>query len=190
VFDAAATGDVAPLFAIGELGTSAVWDVDYDDDSDRLYAAGVDGSVRVFDAISADQGDGGPDRVIVPVDGSLTPLGVNLHGIELDAATDTLLLSDVGDAASSTDGKLLVIADASVASGPTLVQAAIHGASTRLGNPVDIAFDGDALFVAEKANSVLLRYDAILERRGTLDVAAELELDIANPESIQIEFDD
>jgi hypothetical protein len=189
VFDPDASGDVAPLFTIDEVGDSAVWDVEYDDANDRLYAAGVNGTVRVFDDISADMGVGGPDRVVTLVDGDGVPLGVNLHGIVLDGATDTLLLSDVGLAASNSDGRLMVLADASTASGETEVVSTIAGAATRLGNPVDIAFDGVNLYVAEKANSALLRYDAILERAGVLDVAEDIALELANPESVFIVYE-
>lgn len=189
VFDPSDDGNTAPIYVMTEIGDSAVWDVEYDDANDRLYAAGVNGTVRVFDEVSDDMGVGGPDRVIIPTDGDGIGLGVNLHGIVLDGASDTLLLSDVGSAGSNSDGRLMVIAAASTADGETAVVSTIAGAATRLGNPVDIAFDGTNLYVAEKANSALLRYDGILDLRGVLDVAEDVALELANPESVHIAYE-
>jgi hypothetical protein len=186
VFDTAAFGDVAPLFVFDDLGGAPVWDVAYDDVEDRLYAAGVDGVVRVFDAALASMGNDAPARLIVPTDGA-EKISVNLHGIHYDAASKVLILSDVGDAMNPMDGAIFLIADADTAEGDVEVLAAIRGDQTRLGNPVDIAFDGTALFVAEKSNSAVLRYDEILAFTGVDNNEAEdAMIEVANAESVQV----
>jgi hypothetical protein len=165
-----------------------VWDIAYDDANDRLYAAGTNGVVRVFDDFFANEGQGGPDRTITPTDEQGAKIGVNLHGIEFDAATDTLILSDVGDAMSATDGAIFVIAAASTADDDVEVAAAIRGDATKLGNPVDIEFDGVNLYVAEKSNASVLRYDAILGYTGINNTAEDATIEVANPESVQLAY--
>ncbi|MGB5981269.1 MAG: hypothetical protein WBG46_03920 [Nonlabens sp.] len=88
---------------------------------------------------------------------------VRTHGIAYDSDDDVLLLTDIGDAGSDSDGGIHVITNAllkidAVADGGTLPvagnQVRISGPSTLLGNPVDITYDdeSDTIFVAEKAN--------------------------------------
>lgn len=186
VFATAKLGDEAPLFVFDDLGGGPVWDIAYDDAEDRLFAAGVDGVVRVFDAALASQGNDAPARLIVPTDGA-EKISVNLHGIHYDAASKVLILSDVGDAMSATDGAIFLIADADTADDEVTVLAAIRGDQTRLGNPVDIIFDGTSLFVAEKSNSAILRYDEILAFTGVDNNEAEDGMiEVANPESVQV----
>jgi hypothetical protein len=86
----------------------------------------------------------------------------------------------------TTDGAIFVIAGADAADGDVAVQAAIRGDQTKLGNPVDIAFDGVNLYVAEKANSLIQRYDGVLDLAGEQNIAASAEIASANPESVQI----
>jgi hypothetical protein len=147
------------------------WDVAYDPLSDRLFAAMTNGTIAVYDTfiIRANLASlGGPEvspsRTITPgavVDGSSTKLSVNLHGIEYDRGSDTLVVSDVGLATDEDDGAIFVIANARDASdtatggGPAIVAPArvLLGAATLLGNPVDVLLRGDGrLFVAEKLN--------------------------------------
>lgn len=188
VFDAASFGDSAPLFVITDLGGGAVWDVAYDDASDLLFAAGVDGTVRVFEGALADMGASGPTRTITPTDDQDAVLGVNLHGIVYDALTKTLILSDVGDPMLDTDGAIFLIADADAADGNTPVAASIAGDQTHLGNPVDIAYFAPNLYVAEKAQSRVMRYNDILGFTGANNQAEDLSIDVPNPESVQLEL--
>lgn len=187
VFDPAILGNVAPTITFADLGGAAAWDMHYDDATDTLYTAGVDGVVRVFTGALQNAGAEPPDRTITPTDGN-TKISVNLHGIHYDAATKILILSDVGDAANNADGQLFLIADADVASGDTEVLAQVGGDMTKLGNPVDIAFDGANLYVAEKAGSLLLRWDGILGLTGPNNTAATASVAAPNPESVQLEF--
>jgi hypothetical protein len=169
VFSACATGDAAPLFRIDAGGRP--WDVDFDIATGRLFVALTNGDVAVFDNVLADKGVGGRDRVITPAVAN-AKVSVNLHGIDYDPATDSLLLSDVGLAANPDDGQLFVIGAASVASGLANVSVRVNGPAnpdalnpnnTRLGNPVDIAYDGQHLYVAEKSKGLVLRFDNLLD---------------------------
>ncbi len=89
---------------------------------------------------------------------------------------------------SNSDGQLFVIAGADAAMGNVVVQSQVGGDQTKLGNPVDIAFDGVNLYVAEKANSKVLRYDAVLALAGTNNLAAAAMIDVANAESVPLAF--
>ncbi|MEZ5448035.1 MAG: hypothetical protein R3E89_03090 [Thiolinea sp.] len=70
---------------------------------------------------------------------------------------DRLIVSDVGSAALANDGRIYVIDNASTADGLTALHVELAGAQTALGNPVDLAFDGMHLYVAEKSNNQLRR---------------------------------
>ncbi|MEM9887623.1 MAG: T9SS type A sorting domain-containing protein [Bacteroidota bacterium] len=83
---------------------------------------------------------------------------VRTHGITYDAATDMMLLTDVGAASSPEDGTFTVIKNFGAASADGFVslaeQIVVAGDATKLGNPVDIAYDDDRriIFIAERAN--------------------------------------
>ena len=106
-----------------------------------------------------------------------------------EAATDRLILSDVGDAAVASDGRIYVIDNASTAEGVTSLRLEIAGASTMLGNPVDLAFDGSSLFVAEKSNNQLQRIDGLYTLEGMVNAEADAVLSFTAPESIALSPD-
>lgn len=192
VFGAEAAGDVAPLFAVALSGRP--WDLDYDPAADRLFVAMTDGTIAVFDAFVAGQGGTGPDRMITPrypATGG-PALAMNLHGIvHVGGTADSLIVSDIGNATLATDGKIFVIADASVADGVIDVALQINNGNdallgnTMLGNPVDLAFDGLNLYVAEKSQGVVLRFDDILNSAGG-DVAPAATTAQDSPESVAV----
>ncbi len=175
-------GNAAPIFATTNLGagsTRSVWDVQLDVAGDRLFATGTDGVLLVYDAWSVSKGATGPTRTIKPM-GS-----VNLHGLAYDKANDLIYLSDVGDAMVATDGQLFVIANASTAGGDAVAAAVnIKGPASKLGNPVDIALDGKNLFVAEKSNDAVLRFDGLAALMGSSDTAAAASSASVKPESV------
>ncbi|HEY1098891.1 MAG TPA: hypothetical protein VGF99_08175 [Myxococcota bacterium] len=188
-FGVDAAGDAAPLFTVTDLGADrAPWDVAYDADGDRLYVAATDGVVLVYDDFSTVLGGTGPTRTFTPAVGGVG-VAVNLHGIELVAGSDVLVVSDVGDAAVGTDGQLFVIDGASTAEGLVDVTARIAGAATLLGNPVDVALDGETIYVAEKSQDRLLRWDGALSLTGDLDVAADASMVFTKPESVFVHLD-
>jgi len=111
----------------------------------------------------------------------------NLHGIVYVEATDTLLLSDVGavTVGANDDGEPFAIGGASFASGLSNVSVRIGGPATRLGNPVDIAFDGRNLYVAEKTFDNIHRFDDFLDHPGG-NAAPDRSMAFSKPESVAL----
>lgn len=187
VFSLCAGGNVAPLATTTLPAGARPWDLDYDPAADRLYVAATNGSVLVYDNYLSTPGSATPNRTIDPDDQSGFP-DTNLHGIVHDAASDRLILSDVGSAVVANDGRIYVLDNASTANGVTALRLEIAGPSTTLGNPVDLAFDGTNLFVAEKSNNAILRYNNILSliSAGADDRVANASLSFTAPESVVI----
>jgi len=101
------------------------------------------------------------DATIVPTK-RITIAGLTrTHGITYDG--DTMVLTDIGDAGSDTDGGFHVINRFSskfseLNDGDTLIstdQVRVSGNFTRLGNPVSVAFDDNTrtIFIAERLNN-------------------------------------
>lgn len=178
-----------PTVSINDFGgvEGSIWDVHYDEISDKLFAAGTTGTLFVFSNFSSNLGASGPSQMIVPSDGDGNQISVNLHGVDYDAQTDTLFLSDVGAADNASDGQIFVITQSSFAVGNTPVAAAIGGEGTMLGNPVDIVYDNASLYVAEKANDVLIRFDDIITLRGSWAIPGEIVSTFTKPESIVLQ---
>ena len=182
-----AAGDVSPVFVIEDVGAGSVWDVAYDANFDRLFASGTAGDVLVYDAVSKNMGAAGPDRMITPVKPNGRDISTNLHGIDYAAEQDALIVSDVGDAASPSDGQLYTLFRASTANGDTPYRVRIAGRNTMLGNPVDVAYDkhSGSVYVAEKSNDSVLRYDDILMKKDDLkNVAADASVAVVKAESV------
>jgi hypothetical protein len=88
---------------------------------------------------------------------------VRTHGITFSAADNRMILTDVGSATSDSDGGIIVINDfssriAATANLGTIAmtnQVRIYGASSTLGNPVDVAYDSvtDYIYIAERLNA-------------------------------------
>ena len=163
VFGTCANGNIRPLAEVNLRDFGRPWDLDYDPLNDRLFVALTNGKVAVFDNYSSGLGSR-PNRIIVPSDAAGQPLATNLHGVIYVAGRDVLLLSDIGDPADDSDGQLLVLANVTTVAGPAPVRVQIAGPDTLLGNPVDITFDGSDLYVAEKANEVVLKFDNIIDQ--------------------------
>ena len=192
-FEKGAQGDVAPVFVIDDVGAGSVWDVVYDANFDRLFASGTAGDVLVYDNVSKNMGAAGPDRVITPVKPNGNAVSTNLHGIDYAPEHDALIVSDVGDAASPSDGQLYTLFGASTADGMVAYKVRIAGSNTKLGNPVDVAYDAHSgsVYVAEKSNDVVLRYDDILTQMDDLNnVAADASVAVVKAESVALVMDD
>lgn len=198
----AEAGDTAPWLVLNGGDDRALWDIWYDRGNDILYGGGTDGVAVAYDLFSEtllaatemEMGEGEmmdeitPTRTITPTDADGNQISVNLHGVDVDYDSNLLILTDVGDAASNEDGQIFTIEVASLADGPTEVTARIFGAETRLGNPVDVIFDSmtGGIYVAEKANDLLLFYADINGLSGDLNVAADTALEFVKPESVDI----
>jgi hypothetical protein len=191
------SGDVAPRFALEGGDERPIWDIWYDRGNDILYGAGVDGVAVAYDGFFALAEEAlaaeemvtlAPTRTIIPTDADGNPISVNLHGIDVDYDNNLLILSDVGDAAVNTDGQIFTIEVASLADGPTPVTARIFGEATQMGNPVDLIFDAETggIYVAEKANDLMLFYADINGLFGDIEAAADLVLPFTKPESVEI----
>lgn len=109
------------------------------------------------------------NNIFSKASGALTPdktVGieglVRTHGITYSDDDNTLVLTDVGDSTSDTDGGIVVIENwqallLSTVDGGTIPlanQKRIYGSNTFLGNPVDVAYDDDTknIYVAERLN--------------------------------------
>lgn len=188
VFGSCASGDVAPL-AVVDTDGARPWDLHHDLWTDTLWLANTNGTVGVYDHFSQTLGANGPSRVITPFDDG-EQISVNLHSVRYDVVTDSLILADVGAAGSDTDGQLFVIPFAGWADGETQVERIVGGFGSGLGNPVDIAFDGRDLYVAEKANNAVFLYRDFLYAPVGDSIFDTLEpdvvLDATAPESVVI----
>ena len=97
---------------------------------------------------------------------------VRTHGITYDGSDDVMILTDIGDAAdANTDGGFHVISDFSskfdaLSDGELLpigMQVRVAGASTFMGNPIDVAYDSetDAVYISEIGNGKVLGFTSI-----------------------------
>lgn len=170
VFDRNAVGDVAPLGSTDLTGIAGVtgrpWDVDYESSDDRLFVAMTDGNLLIYDNYlgSGNFGANGPERTLRPQANNVN--AANLHGVIYNKTRDEIYIADVGaatgsaDAGFETDGQLFVIANGSTAgaapstNGNPVVSTLniITGTGVRLGNPVDINYANDTLYVVEKTS--------------------------------------
>lgn len=128
-------------------------------DGNDLYAV-VDntGDIVKFDNILANSNGALSPSKRVTIEGL-----VRTHGITYSAEDNTMVLTDIGLATSDSDGGLIVIENFNsvfngTASGGTIAmssQKRIYGASTTLGNPVDVAYDHatNKIYVAERLNA-------------------------------------
>ena len=129
-----------------------LWGIQFNGNS--LYAV-VDNSdsLAIFDNFLANMaGDTVLPTRYIKID------GLNrTHGLEYNAEDDIMILTDIGDAGSDSDGGLFVIRNFSAITGNTVTAAnytMISGANTMLGNPVDVDYDPETgrIYVAERLN--------------------------------------
>ncbi|MDF1661658.1 MAG: Calx-beta domain-containing protein, partial [Planctomycetota bacterium] len=182
------SGDVTPQ------GTTALserpWDIDYNSATDQLFVVTTSGNVFVFDNYVAGNfaPSGTPTTVITPADGGVKD-SINLHGIAFDSANDRLILSDVGIPADATDGAIFVINNVSAASGLVEYDVKVSGANTMLGNPVDLAFDGTNIYIAEKSNNFVgvFALASLTGGHTNNDVAPDAQTAATRPESVTLD---
>ena len=162
----------------------ALWGIQWDNGT--LYAV-VDktNQLAVFnDFFSlADNATATPDRTIT-VDGL-----VRTHGLEYDAEDDIMILTDIGEASSDSDGGLFIMRNFSSITSDNLTSAdytTISGAATLLGNPVDVDYDenADMIYVAERANGGgrVLQFDV----NATGNVAPLRQINVAGVSSLYL----
>ncbi|GLR15455.1 hypothetical protein GCM10007940_00700 [Portibacter lacus] len=122
--------------------------------ANNLYAI-IDNSneLAIFEGfLSAGEGTLEPSRTVV-IDSM-----IRTHGITYIQDQDLMILTDVGSGSDPADGAIVTIQNFTQASADGVIsmdeQVRIVGASTFLGNPVDVAYDAASsqIFVAERAN--------------------------------------
>ncbi|MEI8617173.1 hypothetical protein P4S63_06560 [Pseudoalteromonas sp. B193] len=191
IFSTCTTGDASPLMTLTFANDARPWDVDYDANTDRAFVALTNGTVAVFDEVKSKLMAGSTniaveDRLITPANaGTAVAAPSNMHGIDYDSLSGSLILSDVGSAAVADDGKIYVLNNVATASGLVNISTTISGPNTLLGNPVDIMYTGTDLYVAEKSNNVVMRFNNILSSAGG-DISADTSTAFTAPESIAI----
>jgi hypothetical protein len=191
VFDLAAKGDAEPLFITTLLGSTekSVWGIDFDAANNRLFVSTTIGTVLVYDNFLEQHRKNGPDRVMTPAVNGVKA-SVNFHELLYLPEQDTLFIVDVGKATTTSqagfdhDGMIWVLENASNANGNVSPRARIVGSNTQLGNPVGLTFDGNALYVAEKAKSLVLRFDDVLTLTGDVNLSPNAAVTIVEPESV------
>ncbi|MDC6387104.1 hypothetical protein PP182_00305 [Maribacter sp. PR1] len=115
---------------------------------------------------------------------------VRTHGIDYSEADDVLVMTDIGDAAdANTDGGFQVTQDFSskmevLMDGGTLSlsdQTRVAGASTLMGNPIDVAYDHKTktIFIAEIGNGKVLGFRDALNITGDVAPAVNNDLEAA-----------
>ena len=121
---------------------------------------------------------------------------VRTHGLNYDASSDTMVLTDIGSAGSPDDGALVVISNfsavyAAAASGNGIIsadsQVRIEGDMTELGNPVDVAISSakGKLFVAERAQQKFLIFDI---PTSNCNCAPSLSMEFAGASAVATDF--
>ncbi len=106
---------------------------------------------------------------VTPSNKITIPAATRLHGLVYDAASDILLVTEIGAAsgisipAFNADGGIYIIEGAMAkftANAAVTANRTIFGSNTMMGNPVDITFDArngkKLIYVAEKANKKIL----------------------------------
>ena len=152
VYDISNDDDVIDLTASYPT-TIPLWGIQFVS-TDLFAVVDMSDSVAIYDNfLDKTPGDTlQPDRYI-RIDGI-----TRTHGLEYNAEDDLMILTDIGDADDDSDGALIVIRDfsllgANVTTVDSTSYTRIGGAATRLGNPVDVAYDQetDRIYVAERA---------------------------------------
>ncbi|WP_166112167.1 hypothetical protein [Pseudoalteromonas sp. Z9A5] len=191
IFSTCTTGNASPLMTLTFANNARPWDVDYDVTTDRAFVALTNGTVAVFDEVKSKLMAGTTNiaienRLITPANtGTAVEAPSNIHGIDYDSVSGSLILSDVGSATVADDGKVYVLNNVATASGLVNISTTISGPNTLLGNPVDIMYSGTDLYVAEKSNNVVMRFNNILSSAGG-NISADESAAFAAPESVAI----
>ncbi|SOE21649.1 hypothetical protein SAMN06298216_2105 [Spirosomataceae bacterium TFI 002] len=104
---------------------------------------------------------------------------VRTHGLDYNSQTDTMVMTDIGDAANTqSDGGFHMISnfkskfDKTSAGGKLSLseQVRVSGSMTNMGNPVDVAYDGESktVYIAEAGNGKILAFSNIGTSGGNM----------------------
>lgn len=120
---------------------------------------------------------------------------VRTHGITYSVSDDVLVMTDIGDAANTTDdGGIHTMANFSglisnTENGGTIAlssQKRIAGSYTELGNPIDVAYDAktQTVYISEIGNGKVLGFENSLESEG--NVYPSWSMDLAGSSSMYL----
>ncbi|WP_373518502.1 hypothetical protein [Pricia sp.] len=144
-----------------------------------------------YDFLNSNKTDG-----VVAPDKQITIEGiVRTHGIDYNEAEDVLVMTDIGDADDAiTDGGFQVIQGftaqlEATPDGSSIAQSEqirVSGTSTRLGNPLDVAYDHktQTVYIAEVGNGKILGFSDVLNTNG--NVAPTNHTDLTSASSIYL----
>lgn len=157
-------------------------------DGTTLYAvADLTGDLVVFNNFFSN-----PTGAITPNKRVTIEGLVRSHGIVYSPSDNKMILTDVGLAASDSDGGLIVInnfstvlnATANLGTIPMTSQVRVYGPNSTLGNPVDVAYDSmtGKIFIAERLNAGgrLLTFNLPTTSGDALPAAARVEAGISS----------
>lgn len=159
----------------------AVWGISFDDDD--LYVV-VD---RTGDIAKFNNFLGTTTNATLTPSKRITIEGITrTHGITYDDASETMILTDIGDANLGNDGGFHLISNwdskfGNVADGGTMPvagnQVRVSGSNTQMGNPVDVAYDRttSTVYIAEASNGKFLAFNDI-GNGGNLSPKANINL--------------
>jgi len=137
------------------------------------------------------------DFLATAVDGPMTPSKrilvegiVRTHGITYDGTDDVMVMTDIGDAGNTMDdggfhiipdfsSKFDVMSDGEVL--PIAMQVRVAGSATKMGNPIDVAYDSetDAVYVSDIGTGKVLGFSNIASG-GNLAPTLEFDLNAAS----------
>ncbi len=168
-----------------------LWGITFKGD-DLLAVVDISSDLAVYEDFIANNTS---DGVIVPSKQITIEGIVRTHGIDYSEADDVLVMTDIGDAAdANTDGGFQVIQNFSAkldatSDGSSIAlsdQTRVAGASTLMGNPIDVAYDNKTktVFIAEVGNSKILGFSDVLNASG--DVAPAINNDLMSASSIYL----
>ena len=117
---------------------------------------------------------------------------VRTHGLTYSKRSDTMVLTDVGSAASNSDGGIIIIKGFTDVLSETInlgtiavnKQIRIYGSATMLGNPVDVAYDNftKKIFVAERlfGGGKVLTFDLPKSNQNVAPVSSRNEAGVSS----------
>lgn len=174
------------LFSIEDTGTQqGIWDLAYNEETDTLYVTGTNGNILVYEKILENKEQSSLTSEITLTKNG-TKYSTELRGISLDVQRDALIVTDIGRDNSDDDGKVLVLAKVSSPRSRMEIFSEISGIDTNLGNPVDVYLEGSDIYVAEKANDSILKFEGIFQKRENPNASPSTSLEIKKPESIAV----
>ena len=120
---------------------------------------------------------------------------VRTHGITYSVSDDVLVMTDIGDAANTTDdGGIHTMANFTslinnTENGGVIAlssQKRIAGSYTELGNPIDVAYDAktQTVYISEIGNGKVLGFENSLESEG--NVYPSWSMDLAGSSSMYL----